>query len=65
MGQEAGLKIAGEIRKNSLNIGSSCGDDLRFKMLHGTMEIEEYDASNGMSVSSFYTTGGQWCEDRW
>jgi polyamine oxidase len=53
-GQEAGLRIAGEITKNCLNTESSCGDYVKYEVLHGTTEFEEYNAFNGMGTSPLY-----------
>lgn len=53
-GQEAGLRIAGEITKNCLNVESGCGDYAKYEVLHGTTELEEYNAFNGMGTSPFF-----------
>ncbi|KAH8716750.1 polyamine oxidase-like protein [Phaeosphaeriaceae sp. PMI808] len=56
-GQEAGLRIAGEITKNCLNAESGCGAYRNYEELRGTTEFEEYNAENGMGSSPFYVAG--------
>jgi polyamine oxidase len=58
-GREAGLRIAGEVTKNCLNVDSSCGGYTKYEVLHGTTELAEYNASNGVSVSPFYVADAE------
>ncbi|KAH7347039.1 polyamine oxidase-like protein [Pyrenochaeta sp. MPI-SDFR-AT-0127] len=53
-GQEAGLRIAGIITAECLNIESNCGNYTRYEELHGTTEFAEYNAFNGMGASPFF-----------
>ncbi|KAF2679945.1 amine oxidase [Lentithecium fluviatile CBS 122367] len=53
-GQEAAMRIAGMLTKNCENVGSGCGEYLKYKVLHGTTEEAEYNAINGIGVSPFY-----------
>jgi polyamine oxidase len=53
-GQEAGLRIAGEITKDCLNVASGCGDYAKYEVLHGTTEFEEVNAFNGMRTSPLF-----------
>jgi len=53
-GQEAGLKIAGMITGDCRNEESGCDDYVSYEVLHGTTELEEYNAENGIGVSPFY-----------
>lgn len=53
-GQEAGLRIAGEITKTCLNTESSCGAYRKYEALHGTTEFDEYNAFNGMGADPFF-----------
>jgi polyamine oxidase len=53
-GQEAGLRIAGEITKNCLTLESSCGNYTKYEVLHGTTEFEEVNAFNGMGTSPLF-----------
>lgn len=53
-GQEAGLRIAGEITAECLNVESSCGDYTKYEELHGTTDFAEYNAFNGMGADPFF-----------
>jgi polyamine oxidase len=53
-GQEAGLRIAGEITGNCLNTETNCGDYKKYKILRGTTERDEYNAFNGMGADPFF-----------
>jgi polyamine oxidase len=53
-GQEAGLRIAGEITKNCLTLESSCGHYTKYEVLHGTTEFEEVNAFNDMGTSPLF-----------
>ncbi|KAF2465287.1 amine oxidase [Lindgomyces ingoldianus] len=56
-GREAGERIAGMISRDCMNIDSGCGTYTNYEILHGTTALEEYNASNGFVVSSFYVAG--------
>ncbi|OTB00143.1 hypothetical protein M426DRAFT_66501 [Hypoxylon sp. CI-4A] len=60
-GRDVGSRIAGLLGKGSDECGDNttvgCGSMVNYKVLHGTTPIDEYDVSNGWSVSSFLTWG--------
>jgi polyamine oxidase len=53
-GQEAGLRLAGIITSECQNVESGCGDYNRYEILHGTTELAEYNAFNGMGANPFF-----------
>jgi len=53
-GQEAGMRIAGMVTKECVNVESGCGDYYRYEVLHGTTEFAEFNAFNGIGVSPFF-----------
>jgi polyamine oxidase len=53
-GHEVGMRIAGEITKDCRNVESACGGYTKYEVLHGTTELAEYNAFNGISVNPFY-----------
>ena len=53
-GQEVGERIAGQITTECVNWGSGCGDYNRYEVLHGTTELWEVNAFNGMGTSPFF-----------
>ncbi|KAH7110314.1 polyamine oxidase-like protein, partial [Dendryphion nanum] len=58
-GQEAGERIAGLVKKDCGSSGnrSLCGEYVRYEVLEGTTELEEYNEGNGIGVSPFYVAG--------
>ena len=53
-GQEVGERIAGQITTECVNRGSGCGSYNRYEVLHGTTELWEVNAFNGMGTSPFF-----------
>jgi polyamine oxidase len=53
-GQEVGMRIAGQITSDCVNVASGCGNYNRYEVLHGTTEFTEYNAFNGMKDSPFF-----------
>lgn len=53
-GQEAGERIAGQITAKCVNLASGCGNYTNYEVLHGTTEIDEVNAFNGMSISPLF-----------
>ncbi|KAF1954940.1 polyamine oxidase [Byssothecium circinans] len=62
-GREAGERIAGMIAREGYGEGkgcrnpAGCGEYVRYEVLHGTTEREEYNAANGMGDSPFFVAG--------
>ncbi|PVI02146.1 polyamine oxidase-like protein [Periconia macrospinosa] len=63
-GREAGQRIAGVIAKDAEYGANStckneagCGDHVKYEVLHGTTELYEYNALNGMGADPFYVAG--------
>jgi polyamine oxidase len=48
------MRIAGAMPKDCRNVESGCGGYTKYELLHGTTELAEYDAYNGIGVSPFY-----------
>lgn len=57
-GQEAAMRIAGQLGKECLNVQSGCGDYVRYEVLRGTTDRSEYNDYNGMGADPFFIADG-------
>ncbi|XP_014557450.1 hypothetical protein COCVIDRAFT_97211 [Bipolaris victoriae FI3] len=53
-GREVGHRIAGQLTAECVNVASGCGDMNKYEVLHGTTELSELNAFNGMRTSPFF-----------
>ncbi|KAF2875777.1 hypothetical protein BDV95DRAFT_484850 [Massariosphaeria phaeospora] len=60
-GREAGMRIAGQLTGECVNVASGCGNYTAYGdgELRGTTEWAEYNAFNGMGVSPFFVADSE------
>lgn len=57
-GRDAGTRIAGLIKGECLDgSGAACGERVKYEVLHGTTDANEYNVENGWDGTSFQTNG--------